>query len=74
MIRAAWSILLVHCTGIDNIVFGAVLIGPQVSVYDFDLIAAPTVATVPIRRRAKVQKTGNRKQETEDYLKSSPFA
>lgn len=39
MIRAAWSILLGHCTVTDDIVFGAAFIGPQVSVYDCDLIS-----------------------------------
>lgn len=57
MIRAAWSILLAHWTGTDDVVFSAVVIGRQVPIRDVDLIAAPTIATVPIRVRVGEQGT-----------------
>ena len=57
VIRAVWSVLLAHYTGIDDIVFSAIILGRQVPVPGIETIVGPTIAMVPIRASLQEQDT-----------------
>ncbi|KAI1880214.1 hypothetical protein JX265_001835 [Neoarthrinium moseri] len=48
-VRTAWSILQSQLSGSRDIVFGATLTGRQADVQGVERMAAPTIATVPVR-------------------------
>ncbi|CAG8406371.1 unnamed protein product [Penicillium salamii] len=49
IIRAAWTLLTAHYTGIPDVIFGATLSGRQTPIQGIDKIFGPTIATVPVR-------------------------
>ena len=49
IIRAAWSILVAHHTGSDDVVFGALVTGRQAPIEGIDRMIAPLIAALPIR-------------------------
>lgn len=49
LIRAAWSIIVANGSGTDEALFGATVTGRQAPVPGIELMAGPTIATVPIR-------------------------
>lgn len=49
IIRAAWSILVAHHTGTDDVVFGALVTGRQAPIEGIERIIAPLIAALPIR-------------------------
>ncbi|KAJ5855559.1 uncharacterized protein N7529_009503 [Penicillium soppii] len=51
MVRAAWAIVQGHYTNSPDVIFGATVTGRQVPVLGVERIAAPTIATVPVRVR-----------------------
>ncbi|KAF7173368.1 hypothetical protein CNMCM5623_005609 [Aspergillus felis] len=48
-IRAAWSILCAKYTDSGEVVFGATVTGRQLPLVGIELVAGPTIATVPVR-------------------------
>ncbi|KGO62069.1 protein of unknown function DUF4009 [Penicillium expansum] len=50
-IRAAWAILLAQYTNSPDVIFGATVTGRHQTVPGIERIAAPTIATVPLRIR-----------------------
>ncbi|OSS43873.1 hypothetical protein B5807_11703 [Epicoccum nigrum] len=71
LIRAAWAILASRYTSSDDVVFGAVVTGRNAPVAGIEMIAGPTIATVPVRLRIERDQTvlafleGVQKQATE---------
>ncbi|OBT64153.1 Nonribosomal Peptide Synthase (NRPS) [Pseudogymnoascus sp. 23342-1-I1] len=49
LIRAAWSVVTANGSGTDEALFGATVTGRQAPVPGIELMAGPTIATVPIR-------------------------
>ncbi|KFY22082.1 hypothetical protein V493_06851 [Pseudogymnoascus sp. VKM F-4281 (FW-2241)] len=49
LIRAAWSVVIANGSGTDEALFGATVTGRQAPVPGIELMAGPTIATVPIR-------------------------
>ncbi|KFY79792.1 hypothetical protein V499_01225 [Pseudogymnoascus sp. VKM F-103] len=49
LIRAAWSVIAANGAGADEALFGATVTGRQAPVPGIELMAGPTIATVPIR-------------------------
>ncbi|KAF7167699.1 hypothetical protein CNMCM6106_003127 [Aspergillus hiratsukae] len=48
-IRAAWSILCAKYTDSGEVLFGAMVAGRQLPLVGVELVAGPTIATVPVR-------------------------
>lgn len=48
-IRAAWSILIAQYTNTSEVIFGAVVMGRQMSMSKIEQIIGPTIALVPVR-------------------------
>ncbi|KAJ4354970.1 hypothetical protein N0V95_003349 [Ascochyta clinopodiicola] len=49
LIRAAWAIVANRYTSSEDVVFGAIVTGRNAPVAGIDVIAGPTIATVPVR-------------------------
>lgn len=49
LIRAAWSVITANGSGTDEALFGVTVTGRQAPVPGIELMAGPTIATVPIR-------------------------
>ena len=49
LIRAAWALVTGRFTNSDDVIFGATVSGRTASVGGIDTMAAPTIATVPVR-------------------------
>ncbi|KFY86252.1 hypothetical protein V500_07755 [Pseudogymnoascus sp. VKM F-4518 (FW-2643)] len=49
LIRAAWAVIAANGSGTDEALFGATVTGRQAPVPEIELMAGPTIATVPIR-------------------------
>ncbi|PHH89905.1 hypothetical protein CDD83_4995 [Cordyceps sp. RAO-2017] len=49
LVRAAWAVVAGRMTGSDDVVFGSVLSGRNAPVAGIDEMAAPTIATIPVR-------------------------
>ncbi|KAK5987041.1 Nonribosomal peptide synthetase GRA1 [Cladobotryum mycophilum] len=49
IIRGAWALVIASYTGSSDVIFGCVLSGRNAPVMGIDKMAAPTIATVPIR-------------------------
>ncbi|RFU73550.1 nonribosomal peptide synthase [Trichoderma arundinaceum] len=62
LIRGAWALVIASYTGSSDVIFGCVLNGRNAPVPGIDKMAAPTIATVPIR--VKLDGT----QNISDYL------
>jgi amino acid adenylation domain-containing protein/non-ribosomal peptide synthase protein (TIGR01720 family) len=64
LVRAAWAIVAYMYTGTPDVVFGATVSGRSAPVFGIETIAAPTIATVPVR--VKLQP----KQPVSEYLQA----
>lgn len=62
LIRAAWGLVMGQMTNSDDVVFGMTLYGRNAPVAGLDKMAAPTIATVPVRVQL------GRSQTCSDYL------
>ncbi|KAG8525214.1 NRPS [Bacidia gigantensis] len=62
IIRAAWSLLISRYSMTEDVTFGAVSIGRTAPVADIERIAAPLIATVPVRVQI------DRRQRISSYL------
>lgn len=49
LLRAAWAVIAANSAGTDEALFGATVTGRQAPVPGIELMAGPTIATVPIR-------------------------
>ncbi|KAH7371925.1 hypothetical protein BKA66DRAFT_590359 [Pyrenochaeta sp. MPI-SDFR-AT-0127] len=59
VLRAAWAIVVAQWTGGDDVVFAVTVTGRSAPVRDILDLAAPTIATVPVRIRVDGGKTVN---------------
>ncbi|XP_044715671.1 AMP-binding enzyme domain-containing protein [Hirsutella rhossiliensis] len=57
LIRAAWALVVGKMTGSDDVLFGSTLYGRNAAVGGLDNMAAPTIATVPVRVRFSKEQT-----------------
>ncbi|OAA37396.1 peramine synthetase [Metarhizium rileyi] len=57
LIRAAWALVVGRMANSDDVVYGSTLYGRNASVAGLDELAAPTIATVPLRIRLSSKKT-----------------
>ncbi|KAI0005257.1 hypothetical protein F4779DRAFT_50368 [Xylariaceae sp. FL0662B] len=57
IIRSAWAILIANITASLDAIFGVVVTGRQAPVPDIELMAGPTIATVPVRVTVDRQRT-----------------
>ncbi|KAH8659922.1 non-ribosomal peptide synthetase [Xylariales sp. PMI_506] len=49
VIRAAWAVVLAHCAGSSEALFGVTVTGRQAPVPGIECMAGPAIATVPVR-------------------------
>ncbi|KAF9768850.1 hypothetical protein IL306_013810 [Fusarium sp. DS 682] len=51
IVRAAWALVVHQYTGVNDVVFGALLSGRNMAVHSINKVVGPTIATVPFRVR-----------------------
>nr|ARJ54910.1 nonribosomal peptide synthetase 8 [Curvularia lunata] len=57
LVRAAWAVLASQYTGLDDVVFGAVVTGRNAAMAGIEAMLGPTIATVPVRVRIERSQT-----------------
>ncbi|EQL01471.1 non-ribosomal peptide synthetase [Ophiocordyceps sinensis CO18] len=57
LVRAAWALVVGRMTDLDEVVFGVTVSGRSAPVAGLDRMAAPTIATVPVRVRMRGDQT-----------------
>ncbi|TDZ15057.1 Nonribosomal peptide synthase atnA [Colletotrichum orbiculare MAFF 240422] len=63
LLRAAWSLMIGHRSGSDDVLFGATVSGRNAPLKDIENIEGPTIATVPVRVLI------NRKESVLEFLR-----